>query len=183
MRKNIFILLVIVLVLTFVVACSEPAYELTSVRDWSEENLIAIFNSMQFILLSSIETWNDNPDSVGDMISGEYSLNLAEGEFFFDITWNNFDFDKIEEGLAQSLMIFPGNFVIIDGYIKASPLEGDHIYTFEATIKLHTMFGLAYYQVEFKGFTNEEGVVDTVEYAIINGESIDPDNYLDSFKL
>ncbi len=80
-------------------------------------------------------------------------------------------------------MIFPGNFVIIDGYIKASPLEGDHIYTFEATIKLQIMFGLAYYQIEFKGFTNEEGVVDTVEYVIINGESIDPDNYLDSFKL
>ncbi len=183
MRKNIFRLLAIVLVLTFVVACSEPTYELTPVSDWSEENLIVIFNSMQFILLSSIETWDDNPDSVGDMISGEYNLNHAGEGLFFDVTWNNFDFEKVEEGLAQSLMIFPGNFIIIDGYIKASPFEEDRIYIFEAIIKLQTMFGLAYYELKFKGFANEEGVIDTVEYVIINGESIDPDNYLDSFQL
>ena len=117
MKRNFFMLLVIVLVLVFAVACSEPALELTSVRDYEEENLINYFNGLQTILLSSVQVWDAHPDSVGDMISGEYSLTLAEGDLYFDITWNNFDFDKIEEGLAQSLMIFPVIFLFCTGPI------------------------------------------------------------------
>ncbi len=181
MKRNFFMLLVIILVLVFAVACSEPALELTSVRDYEEENLINYFNGLQTILLSSVQVWDAHPDSVGDMISGEYDLDFAQETAFFDVTWNNFDFEKVEEGLTIQKIGMPGRFVIVKGFFKATPFEEGSSYTLEATIKLNTMLGFGYYEIKFRGTFNDEGQVGSAEYAIINGVMIDPDNYMASF--
>lgn len=181
MRKKIFILLVIVLVLIFAVACSEPALELTSVRNYGEDELIFLFNLLQGTLYYSLEMVEEYPDLFGESISGDYNLDYQNEKAFINVSWNNFNSDDVEEGHTIKQSSFIGKFTIIKGSLKVDPYVDGGIYSLNATVELDTLYGHGIYELKLEGTFGDEGVVKVVTLVTINGRSIDPDAYLDSF--